>query len=116
MSSSDDRLDRLYAVVDRYARRYPEQHHGPGYLTRLIEELGEVAVEVQRLEGVPGKVKKHGPGSIDDLASEVEDLLHTLLGLVRVYSAEEALNAVIEREFAKVTDDRSQIEPGSSGD
>jgi len=59
-------LDRLYAVVDRYARRYPEQHHGPGYLTRAIEELGEIAVEVQRLEGIPGKVKKHGVGSIDD--------------------------------------------------
>lgn len=102
MTSSDDRLDRLYAIVDRYARRYPEQHHGAGYLTRLIEERGEVAVEVQRLEGIPGKVAKHGPGSVEDLASEVEDLLHTLLGLVRVYSAEDALDAVIEREFAKV--------------
>lgn len=116
MTRSDDRLDRLYAIVDRYARRYPEQHHGSGYLTRLIEELGEIAVEVQRLEGISGKVKKHGPGSIEDLASEVEDLLHTLLGLVRVYSAEEALNAVIEREFAKVTDDRLQIEPNSAGE
>jgi len=100
----------LYAIVDRYARRYPDQHHASGYLKRLIEELGEIAVEVQRLEGVPGKVEKHGPGSIDDLASEVEDLLHTLLGLVRFYSAEAALDAVIDREFAKVAHDQHQSE------
>ncbi|MBO0810833.1 MAG: MazG-like family protein [Microlunatus sp.] len=101
--SAGDRLDRLYAVVDRYARRYPDQHTPSGYLTRLIEELGEIAVEVQRLEGIPGKVAKHGPGSVDELAGEVEDLLHTVLGLVRVYSAEAALDAAIDREFAKVT-------------
>jgi hypothetical protein len=40
------------------------------------------------------------------LGSEVEDLLYTLLGLVRVYAAEGALDDVIEREFSKVTAER----------
>jgi NTP pyrophosphatase (non-canonical NTP hydrolase) len=103
--TSPDRLDQLYAIADRYSHRYPDQNTPSGYLTRLIEELGEIAVEVQRLEGVPGKIAKHGPGSVDDLASEVEDLMHSALGLVACYRGEPALDAAIDREYAKVTAD-----------
>lgn len=97
-----DRLDQLYAISASYARRFPDGNHPLGYLTRMTEELGEIAVEVQRLEGSPVKVAKHGPGSVADLASEIEDLLHTAVGLLRCYSAEDAFESVLEREYAKV--------------
>ena len=76
---------------------------------RLVEELGEIAARIQRLEGIPAEqVTKHGPGTIDDLASEIEDLIHTALALLNVYSAAPAFDRVLKREFAKVLSDRRE--------
>jgi len=98
-----DRLDRLYRIASHYAARFPENATALGYLSRLTEELGEIAVEVQRLEGAPAKLAKHGPGTLRDLASEVEDLLHTALGLVRHYQAEAEFDAVLDEQYRRVT-------------
>ncbi|MFC7623350.1 hypothetical protein [Microlunatus sp. GCM10028923] len=96
-----DRFAQLYAIADRYAERFPEGNTPLGHLARLTEELGEIAVEVQRLEGAPAKLAKHGAGDVGALADEVEDLLHTVFGLLRHYGAETIFERVVDREFAK---------------
>ncbi|GAB3752818.1 nucleoside triphosphate pyrophosphohydrolase family protein [Microlunatus parietis] len=96
-----DRFAQVYAIADRYAARFPEGNTPLGYLARLTEELGEIAVEVQRLEGAPAKIAKHGDGEVAALADEVEDLLHTAFGLLRLYGAESIFERVVDREFAK---------------
>ncbi len=102
-TSQPDRLDQLYEISTHYARRFPEGDTPLGYLSRLTEELGEIAVEVQRLEGAPAKVAKHGHGNLPDLASEVEDLIHTALGLIQHYQAEAELDAVVASQHRKIT-------------
>lgn len=101
-TSQQDRLDQLYEISTHYARKFPEGDTPLGYLSRLTEELGEIAVEVQRLEGAPAKIAKHGTGSLTDLASEVEDLIHTALGLIRHYNAEAELDAVLAGQHRKI--------------
>lgn len=43
------------------------------------------------------KTAKDGPGSIEDLADEVEDLVHTALGLQLHFRAESAFTATVDR-------------------
>jgi len=107
MTSAGDELSGLYQICDRFSRLYPEGDAPFAIVTRLAEEVGELATEVQRLEGAGVKVQKHGPGQVADLASEVEDVLHTALSLIRYYGAESALQDVLDREIAKADRDLS---------
>ena len=102
-SSRPDRWDQLYEISRHYAEKFPEGDTPLGYLSRLTEELGEIAVEVQRLEGAPAKVAKHGPGRLPDLASEVEDLIHTALGLIQHYRAEAELDEVVATQHRRIS-------------
>lgn len=97
-----DRLNQLYEISTHYARKFPEGDSALGYLSRLTEELGEIAVEVQRLEGAPAKIAKHGRGNLPDLASEVEDLIHTALGLIQHYRAEAEFDDVVATQHRRI--------------
>ena len=46
-----DRLDALFEIVERLNHRYPEGTTPFAIVTRLCEESGELAKEVNHLEG-----------------------------------------------------------------
>lgn len=92
----------LYEIADGYLRRHPEGNDPFRILARLTEELGEVANEVHHLERDGAKVAKHGEPDPAALADEIEDLLHTVMALVRHYELEDSLDGVIRATHQRV--------------
>src|ERR1700712_4735282 len=91
LSGMADRLERLYDIVDGYNDRFPEGDTPFAIVTRLLEEAGEGATVVNHLERAGAKVAKRGVPDPAELASELEDLIHTALSLARFYGVEAAV-------------------------
>lgn len=68
-------MDRLLLIVKAQKRRFPEGLEPFKMLTRLLEECGELATEVQIWENVGLKRSKHGEPDADRTAKEVMDVL-----------------------------------------
>ncbi len=78
----------LYEVADLYNARYPDGNEPFRILSRLTEELGEIAAEVNHLERTGAKVVKRGEPEPGNLGYEIADLLHNALALARYYQVE----------------------------
>lgn len=71
-------------------------------ITRLAEECGELAKEVNHFEDTGRKREKHGPPSRESLAQEVQDVLRCALQVASYYGAEQELAASVETTHAKL--------------
>jgi len=85
----------LQALATGMNCRFPEGNNPYQIATRLLEECGEVAKEVNRQEGSGTKVQRHGPGSKKDLAGEIRDALNALSQLCLYYGAHPELDRAI---------------------
>lgn len=85
----------LQTLATGMNRRFPEGNNPYQIATRLLEECGEVAKEVNRQEGSGTKVQRHGPGSKRDLAGEIRDALNALNQLCLYYGAYPELGRAI---------------------
>lgn len=92
-----DRLNVLYEVADLYNLRFPDGNEPFQILSRLLEELGEIAAEVNHLERAGAKVVKRGEPEPTKLAYEMVDLLHNALALARHYAIESAIDQAAQR-------------------
>jgi len=86
---SDSNLDSLWTIVDALRHRFPDGNDPFQAITRLAEECGELAREVNRMENSGIKHAKHGPPEKAYLAREVKDCLGAAPQLVRLYGIEE---------------------------
>ena len=64
-------MEKLKQLATGMNHRFPEGNDAFQITTRLLEECGEVAKEVNRLEKSGTKVLRHGNGTKEDLASEI---------------------------------------------
>ncbi len=65
--------------------------------TRLAEECGELAAEVNHFEGVGSKREKHGDPNRAALASEVIDVIRCALQIASYYDAMPEVEAEADR-------------------
>ena len=91
-----DRLNVLYEVTDLYNARFPDGNDPFRILSRLSEELGEIAAEVNHLERTGAKVVKRGIPEPKKLGYEIVDLLHNALALARYYEIESVVDQAVE--------------------
>ena len=81
--------------------RFPEENDAFQITTRILEECGEVAKEVNRFEKSGTKVLRHGNGTKEDLAGEIKDAMNALMQLAIYYDAveqvQESINNAIEQ-------------------
>jgi NTP pyrophosphatase (non-canonical NTP hydrolase) len=86
----------LLDIADIQTRRFPH-HHGPfERLTRLAEEVGELAQQVNHAEDTGVKTRKHGPFKPENLAAEVADVLLVATGIAIHYGLVDQVRATIE--------------------
>lgn len=98
-----DYFDKLYLTLDGYNKKYPEGNTPFQIITRLCEEAGELASEVNHFEGSGAKMQKHGVPDKVALAKEVQDVIRTALSIVRYYGVEQELKDAIDHSyFAKI--------------
>lgn len=94
-------MERFYQMVEASNRRFPEGVEPFQMVTRLMEECGEVAAEVNLWEGSGLKRQKHGEPRKEDLANEIRQAMVELAKIARYYHAEQELEDSIARSLAR---------------
>lgn len=92
-------MERLYQLAKGYSNRYPEGYEPYQIVTRILEECGEVASEVNHFEGSGIKVQKHGEPSRQDMADEIKDAIKALMQLVTYYEIEDEFEECINKNL-----------------
>ena len=88
--------DKLWEFSAGYNQRFPDGNDPFQIMTRLLEECGELAQEVNLLEGSGIKREKRGEPVKADLANEVRNVLTCALQVALHYEARYELEALIE--------------------
>ncbi|MBN1562382.1 MAG: hypothetical protein JXA10_00975 [Anaerolineae bacterium] len=70
-------------------------------VTRLAEECGEVAREVNHFEGSGVKVEKHGAPDKQHLAKEIRDVLLCALQIAAYYGVAAELADVVDQSIER---------------
>ena len=100
-----DYFKKLKAIAKGLNLKYPNGNTPFQIITRLCEEAGELAKEVNHFESTGCKVEKYGPPDKDKLAKEVQDIFRSVLHVALYYGIEkELLNSINER-FEKLKKD-----------
>lgn len=96
-----DTFDQLRLINHALDRRFPNGRNPFQMVTRLAEECGELAREVNHFEGSGVKAEKHGEPDKQALAKEVRDVLLCALQIAAYYGAEGELDQVIETSIQR---------------
>jgi NTP pyrophosphatase (non-canonical NTP hydrolase) len=95
-------MDKLYKMVQGYYKRFPNGIEPFQMVTRLLEECGEVASEVNHFEDSGVKRLKHGEPSKDALAGEIKQAIVALMQVAVYYSVQEELERSIDDSLTRM--------------
>ena len=99
-------MDKLYKMVHGYFKRFPKGVEPFQMVTRLLEECGEVASEVNHFEDSGIKRLKYGESSKEALAGEIKQAIVALMQIVVYYSVEEELEKSIDNSLRKMKEEK----------
>jgi NTP pyrophosphatase (non-canonical NTP hydrolase) len=88
-------MERFYKMAKGTNKLFPNGVEPFQIATRLLEECGEVASEVNHWENSGFKRKKKGEPSKENLAGEIRQALQALFQLVIYYGVEKELDSAI---------------------
>jgi NTP pyrophosphatase (non-canonical NTP hydrolase) len=83
-------------------KRFPKGKDPFKIITRLVEECGELAAEVNHFENEGIKRDKRGESDKKKLAKEIQDVLRCIFQLVTFYDVEEELDESIQVYYERV--------------
>lgn len=98
-------MERLYSLAKGYMKRFPEGVEPYQMATRLLEECGEVAAEINHFENSGIKRLKHGEPSKDALAAEIKQAIAALMQLAVFYSVQDELERSIEKSLRQMKEE-----------
>ena len=98
-------MKKLYLLAKGYTNRFPNGNNPYQITTRVLEECGEVASEVNHFEKSGIKSLKHGEPSKQHLADEIKQAINALVQLAVYYNVETELEESIDRSIAKMKDE-----------
>ena len=98
-------LNKLLPITKGLNRRFPDGNEPFQIATRLLEECGELAKEVNHFEGTGGKREKYGEPDKAHLAKEVHDVMRVALQIALYYQIEEELEASIEKSYQRMKEE-----------
>lgn len=98
-------MEKLYLMAKGHTRRFPNGNDPFQITTRILEECGEVASEVNRFEKSGVKVEKHGCASKKDLANEIRQAINCLIQLAQYYGCEQELEDAIDYSIERLKND-----------
>lgn len=94
-------MERFYKMVEASNKRFPKGVEPFQMVTRLMEECGEVAAEVNLWEDSGLKRQKHGEPRKEDIANEIRQAMVELVKIAVYYHVEEALESSINASLAQ---------------
>lgn len=96
---------RFYKMVEASNKRFPDGVEPFQMITRLLEECGEVASEVNLWENSGLKRLKHDEPQKEDLANEIRQAITELFKIAQYYHVEheleDSINASLTRSKAE---------------
>ena len=95
-------MERIKKINEGLSKRFPHGEDPFQMVTRLAEECGELAAQVNHFEGSGVKGQKHGEPDRAKLAKEVQDVLRCALRLATYYGIEAELEASISRSYEQM--------------
>jgi len=98
-------MEKLYLMAKGHTLRFPNGNEPFQITTRILEECGEVAKEVNRFEKSGIKEFKNGPASKEDLANEIRQAMMCLAQLVQYYNCEKEVNEAIDKSIFRLKGD-----------
>lgn len=97
--------NQYITLAQGMTKRFPSGNEPYQIMTRLLEECGEVAKEVNHFENSGTKALRHGEPSKEKLAGEVKDVLNALMQLVLYYGIEAELDAAVRKSIGQLTEE-----------
>ena len=94
-------MQRFYKMVEASNNRFPEGVEPYQMATRLLEECGEIAAEINLWENSGVKRQKHGDPKKEIIANEIRQAMVELVKIAQYYHVEEELDASIERSLER---------------
>jgi NTP pyrophosphatase (non-canonical NTP hydrolase) len=98
-------LDKLILITKGLNLRFKDGNDPFQIATRLLEESGELAKEINHFEGSGVKREKHGEPNKDHLAKEVQDVLRAALQIALHYQIIEELQDSIEQSYQRMVEE-----------
>lgn len=98
-------LKKLSNLAIGMNNRFPEENTPYQITTRILEECGEVASEVNHFEGSGTKNERYGTASKEKLASEIKDAMNALLQLALYYDVVSEVKNAVEKSIASLTNE-----------
>ncbi len=92
-------IEKIYRINAGLDRRFPGGDDPFMIVSRLGEECGELARQVNHFEGRGVKREKHGSPDPEKLAKEVQDVLRAALQLAAYYGVQERLRSSNDRAY-----------------
>lgn len=92
-------MERFYKMVEASNKRFPKGVEPFQMATRLLEECGEVAKEINHWEDSGIKRQKYGEPSKEKLANELRQSMVELFKLAVYYSVEKELEESINQSI-----------------
>lgn len=97
-----DNFEKLKLIVEGLNKRFPNGNDPFKIITRLAEETGELAEQVNHFEDTGIKKEKHGEPSKEKLAKEVQDVIRCALAIANFYGIEKELEESIDKSLEKL--------------
>lgn len=98
-------INKLYKIIQGLNKKYPEGNEPFKIVTRLAEECGELAKEVNHFEKTGIKIKKYGQPDKQKMAKEIQDIIRCVLQITKYYNTEKELKKSIENSYKKLKKD-----------
>ncbi|MBO5449049.1 MAG: MazG-like family protein [Ruminococcus sp.] len=100
-------MNNLYELAAGHTARFPNGNEPYQIVTRILEECGEVASEVNHFERSGIKIQKHGEPSKQHLADEIKQSLCALIQLAQYYGIEPELEMSVQNSIDRIHKERS---------
>ena len=95
-------MKKLYQITHGLMKRFPSGNDPFQMVTRLAEECGELAAQVNHFESSGVKRQKLGEPATIGLAKEVQDVLRCALTVAVHYGIEVELAASIKQSYKQL--------------
>ncbi len=95
-------IDKLYKIAEGLNNRFQDGDDPFYIVTRLAEECGEVASQVNHFERKGVKALKLGAPDRAAFAKELQDVIRAVVQLAIHYELEEELEASVDRSYREI--------------
>jgi len=99
-------LNNVEKIAIGLNKKYPNGNHPFQIITRLAEECGELAKEVNHFENTGRKIEKYGQPNKNKLAKEVQYVIRSALQISLYYKIENEFKKSIEKRLEKLKQDK----------